>query len=358
MSEITEKPPEVKLALCVAADAGPHVERWDTFLRRRAEVDDPKNVDPSVRQILPYGVIWRPLVKIIGGVATEGIEVLTYLRGKAGTEGRLIDQRSCGFGGHVDSLPPQDYPLVVHLTNELERELDEELKVKFDYNLLFASVINCIRQYYYIQNELNDINAVHIALVIMINFNEHFVSEDEFRPALEEGRVEDLRWVDVERLDADEFAEYESWSQTVINNLRETLNSLRNAQAQALRFNEEHAKRKQAFEDCFEPASDNQVGKTVEEMGDAAWAARNAPVGDEEAVPTNADIDTFLAALEQCPSTDEKYKTVRGFLQTTFFAARALAIRMTRKKLIAEGADSADLPALPEQAPAQDSSAA
>lgn len=78
--------------------------------------------NPNFLQVLPYVVLIDQ--------ATQ--KILTYKRGKEGSEARLHDLRSIGFGGHIDSV--DDYQTIEHfrymfdstICMNVARELKEE----------------------------------------------------------------------------------------------------------------------------------------------------------------------------------------------------------------------------------------
>jgi predicted NUDIX family phosphoesterase len=78
--------------------------------------------DPGLLQFATYGTVWR----IVDGVP----KALVYRRASAGTEGRLHDKLSLGFGGHVEQK--DKFRAHLHGGNDtfrcgMRRELREEL---------------------------------------------------------------------------------------------------------------------------------------------------------------------------------------------------------------------------------------
>lgn len=88
------------------------------FMADRATCED----DLSKLQLLPYGVLWDK----------EADKVFMYTRGKAGAENKLHDRLSIGLGGHVDRMPEAGESLEDTLTDELLRELTEEVGLVID----------------------------------------------------------------------------------------------------------------------------------------------------------------------------------------------------------------------------------
>lgn len=78
--------------------------------------------NPNFLQLLPYVVLIDQATK----------KILTYKRGKEGSEARLHDLRSIGFGGHIDSVDDyatlQDfrYDFDNVIAKNVARELEEE----------------------------------------------------------------------------------------------------------------------------------------------------------------------------------------------------------------------------------------
>lgn len=88
-----------------------------TQLVERAQCE----ADESLLQLIPYTVI----------VNSDG-HVLTYRRGAAGDEGRLMSKLSIGVGGHIDRAPADDETLLELVKAEGQREIYEEAGADID----------------------------------------------------------------------------------------------------------------------------------------------------------------------------------------------------------------------------------
>ena len=182
-----------KQALCMRLDTtGAEMENWDTFLMDRAVVDDPNNRNPVIQQILPYVTFFRVVENEKDGHKQEVLEILSYRRGNAGDEKELVERRSVGFGGHIDSLPGDN--LLAHIHDEAAREIREELGLKVNSKKLHAAIVNCARHYSYLVVNDGTVNSVHTGLSLLLNYNDH---ENGQQIALEKGHIEDVRWIDV-----------------------------------------------------------------------------------------------------------------------------------------------------------------
>ncbi len=232
-TEVAQTPDPKGYALCKMKNdpAGARAEAWSTFLMGRSEVDDPEKINAEIQQLLPYTVFWRAVDKFVDGKPVQGVEMLSYLRGKKGGEARLHAKRSVGFGGHVDTEVPDGMPLLLHLANETDRELREEIGLKVDYQKLFQALIRCVRDFNYLVINDGTVNSVHTGLVLLLDWNEHFHGDDKM--VLEEGNILDPYWIDVHRLDDEEFEVYEDWSKICIGNMRRMVDEMYAAEKRA-----------------------------------------------------------------------------------------------------------------------------
>jgi len=158
--------------------------------------------DPNWKQLIPYAMI------------TWNDQVLCYRRPENNAEPRLSNQRSLGFGGHID---PSDLaqtfvraPLAqgtVYATNlvhaALIREVEEELKFK-----LSTETARRCQFIGYVNHDDTEVGAVHLGIVfhIELNGNQTFEPSDEIEGA-------ELLSIDDAYAKIDEF---ELWSQFVL----------------------------------------------------------------------------------------------------------------------------------------------
>jgi predicted NUDIX family phosphoesterase len=200
---------------------------FTTFLVDRAVFDDKTFVVPGVKQFLPYITFY----------SKSRQEVLTYARGKAGTEVRLRG-RSVGFGGHVETKPaadtsgPDGYRILgSHLAMDAMREIEEELPgfaadARED---LFQYLQSCLTEPAGIVHRAIDIrfapvDCVHLGISLIVNIDQF----PGLAPEMLEGeanQVVDLKWVSLADLAPpmqsgedlpDESRLYEGWSQFVL----------------------------------------------------------------------------------------------------------------------------------------------
>lgn len=162
--------------------------------------------DPSRIHFIPY----VSLVHV--GQDTEP-HIYTYVRGKGGTETKLHDNCSVGFGGHVEEAPSDQKTLKQVLTDCIVRELDEEVGLKVS---PFQAEMALNRASIFLDTS-NDVGKVHLALAITIVVNPKDIG------SLEAGVIESLKLERVKDVLADIEAgkevcgrEFESWSKIVL----------------------------------------------------------------------------------------------------------------------------------------------
>jgi predicted NUDIX family phosphoesterase len=165
----------------------PHHNRGRT-LYSYADRDEAE-ADPSVKQVIPYVVIWR------------GREVFVYRRTKKGGEGRLHGKWSLGVGGHIN---PEDAVGDDPYRAGFLRELSEEVLIEPRPEAL--ELTDPVAMIY---DQANEVGRVHFGLVHFL----HVPATCEVRaadPALADGhfqhamQIPQLGW------------EWENWSSLVI----------------------------------------------------------------------------------------------------------------------------------------------
>lgn len=116
----------------------------------RCELED----DPSFKQIIPYAVICHK------------DEVYMFRRLNKQTEVRLHNKCSLGVGGHMN--PWGEKIDTNYLHHELEREMNEEVKVFSDCQL------ESMRPIGFINDDLSEVGQVHLGVLYHINVsNKH-----------------------------------------------------------------------------------------------------------------------------------------------------------------------------------------
>lgn len=139
--------------------------------------------DTFYKQLIPYCIV----------IDRATNKILTYTRGKAGTEERLHDKLSMGFGGHVnpvDSLATleQRDPLA-SVQSCVAREMFEEIGLYFGPGEIQPRFVG------FVNNDADAVGAVHLGLVYLIEVEPRWV---DFEKA--EHAVVNPRWRDVNGL--------------------------------------------------------------------------------------------------------------------------------------------------------------
>lgn len=265
-----------KQCLCYrpADETTPFIENWKLFLMDRDVVDDPANPDPTIQQLIPYVTIYRNYTIERAGQPVQSLQVLSYQRGAETTEQRLTALRSVGFGGHIDSMPAD--LLIAHIFNEISRELTEELGFKINTRELEKSILGSIRSNnLLVVRDGEMVDRVHTALGIMIDFEKHPGNDDL---VLEEGHIEDVRWVGVEEVTPDELGGYESWSKLVITGLTRMIGEYRAAKLEAKQLEEQQVERAKIA------AQIGEFNKAAEAHPDGAFIIAQSPLSAHPAV--------------------------------------------------------------------------
>jgi predicted NUDIX family phosphoesterase len=148
---------------------------------RRSESEE----DPSFKQIISYAII------------SNKDSFYLFKRTSGGTEKRLHNKFSLGVGGHMnpsESMQPKDQ----YLTDELKRELSEEVK------LLNGCFIEDIEFIGFINDDTIPVGRVHIGLLynIRVSNKEVYIKETDKMTA---------DWVEKSNL-GEFYDEMETWS--------------------------------------------------------------------------------------------------------------------------------------------------
>ncbi|MNS83380.1 hypothetical protein D3C72_1171650 [compost metagenome] len=131
--------------------------------------------------------------------------MFVYKRLKAGGETRLHDKLSIGVGGHMNDLSEEDKELIPNygfttiVTDNLERELDEELLIICeDRQLEIFGLLN---------DDSDDVGKVHLGLLVVIDLSAEATVEVKEKDQLEG------EWVKTSLLYSDDiFSRLENWS--------------------------------------------------------------------------------------------------------------------------------------------------
>jgi len=155
-------------------------------------------IDYNYRQLLPYVVF----------VCTTTRRVLNYKRGKAGSESRLHDLRSVGFGGHIDSQ--LDYYSEAHYRYQFDKLIFDNIKREVQEELGWDTIEPSIKQFegLLISNnpDPKEVGHYHLGMLFIIQVDSRFAIQPEV------GNVELPEWVSIGELDQ---LNLEPWSHAV-----------------------------------------------------------------------------------------------------------------------------------------------
>jgi predicted NUDIX family phosphoesterase len=153
--------------------------------RPRSEVE----TDPSFKQLIPYIIL-----------QCDG-QLFHYRRGKSGGEKRLEAKRSVGIGGHISEADASGEGNPYR--NGMLRELTEEVLIDCPF---------CEVHYGFIYDPRTAVGEVHLGIVHLLELAEKKVSSKE-------AAVSETGFSSIEQL-FDERAQFETWSQFVLEELR------------------------------------------------------------------------------------------------------------------------------------------
>ncbi len=147
--------------------------------------------DPSFKQIIPYGIFMH-----------DG-KILHYTRGGSGGEARLHDKGSLGIGGHINPIDNQgdsSISIATYMAG-VDREVREEITLK---GACAQRVIGAIN------DDTNDVGAVHLGIVHLFELESDSVSSNE-------SALANLSFKSLEELESPElFDRLETWSQLAL----------------------------------------------------------------------------------------------------------------------------------------------
>ncbi len=119
-------------------------------------------VDPSFKQLIPYGIM-----------AHDG-KYLSYVRGTRAGERRLVGNRSIGIGGHINpadnEVPLFDTDFSQMYKTAVEREVAEEVSVETTHTNRIVALL---------YDESNEVGSVHLGIVHVWNLDEPKVNKRE-----------------------------------------------------------------------------------------------------------------------------------------------------------------------------------
>ena len=172
----------------------------ESYLLDRDECE----TNPEYLQLIPY------VTFITDGA--DGRKILTYERGKAGDENRLHTKFSIGVGGHVDDAVGDDTTLLDVITENLVREIKEEIGINLEdwiediHDLFYDSIVLVYSN--------DTVGSVHLGLSFLMVVPEALMDE----MIAENDVINNLQLIPA-TTEAFENIELEVWSQLVFNNL-------------------------------------------------------------------------------------------------------------------------------------------
>lgn len=207
-----------KLALCIpASQVRSDPNEYELKLLDR-EGDNSCENDPTHLQIIPYVVLYRQ------NHDQQRVEILSYTRGLESGEVRLVNKKSIGFGGHIETLPEEGTDLITHVANEAIRELEEELGLK---GLTTEMVLEKIKEstVFIVPDEnSSETEKVHLGIQFFLD-----ITGMEFNK-IEKGVIENIEWLpqnilsqqaQIQTMVNNQFLNfvYEPWSITAITRI-------------------------------------------------------------------------------------------------------------------------------------------
>jgi predicted NUDIX family phosphoesterase len=173
-----------------------NIDKHYKSMRRGNEKDPtPKSKNAEINfdyiQPIPYIVIKR------------GNQFYATQRLKGAGEGRLHGKLAMGAGGHMNPLEQEWYAFNKVLTVNTERELEEELDIKGEYNLKITGLIN---------DDSDDVNRVHIGILGFLEL------EDDGEVSVKETKQLAGEWYTIEELrESETYTRLENWGKIVVD---------------------------------------------------------------------------------------------------------------------------------------------
>lgn len=151
--------------------------------------------DPSFRQFIPYIIL------------KSGDRIFYYRRGKKGSEQRLHDLYSVGFGGHINVMDAVTNDERLSVIDTVEESIFREIHEELDLDML--PIINDLKYIGYIIDNTNDVGKVHLAIVCMVEI-------DEDTPISTENCIKEIQLDNIQNV---KKLNLESWSNLCIDHI-------------------------------------------------------------------------------------------------------------------------------------------
>ena len=255
-------------------------------LMDRAIVDDPEKLDPSNLQLIPY-------VSLIRQIKTPDarpwdMEILTYVRSTKGSEKRLTDKLSVGFGGHIDRLPTADETLLDLVISEAIREIKEEL----GYDIPYTVIANAVQMELLVKQSLlytseTPVDSVHIAIPIVVQLDYDANAPTVFYGA--DGECKDIEWMKLSTIPEETIERFETWSKVIVSGLAAHLSE----------FDQQNAAKEGEMESMMDLINRNQAELEAEGLMTAELLTDPTVVSD---VPVKSE--TIVSSISNGMSED------------------------------------------------------
>lgn len=147
--------------------------------------------DFTLKQLIPYILL------------VKNDSIFLYERLSGGGEKRLVGSSSVGVGGHMNLINNDPYGLVNNIYVDAERELNEELILSMPIDVSDSKI-------YILNDESNEVGAVHLGAVLMIQVPETLEVEVRETEQLS-GSFKAFHDIDADLL--------ENWSKIVLSEL-------------------------------------------------------------------------------------------------------------------------------------------
>lgn len=176
-----------------------NISKSYTVMRRGNSKDTaPENenaeINTNYKQPVPYAVL------------RSGSKVFVYKRLGVGGESRLHDKLSLGVGGHMNRLLGSSSSFVDEISENLKRELTEELVIDISESH--------VTPYGIINDDSNDVSVVHIGLLYGIE-----VQDPSLIKVRETDQLEGF-WYNIEDLkESSDYEKLEAWSKIAVDYL-------------------------------------------------------------------------------------------------------------------------------------------